>query len=162
MLAAILKAHPSIDTGAIFDLPNVINAKGGTKEFLAKEGLQGRVDAVPGNFFQDSPPVAGKHGAIAMKWILHDWSDQESVDILRGVRKSLQGGRLLIVEFVHPEEGHPFVSFADTHMMVLVGGKERTLDDWRALTQKANLAIAQVHPLKTPERAMVVLECVEN
>lgn len=70
--------------------------------------------------------------------ILHDWDDERARAILRNCRRSLaDGGVLLLVEGILLDGPEPdFGKLFDLHMLVLVGGKERTADEWRALLRE--------------------------
>jgi O-methyltransferase domain len=67
--------------------------------------------------------------------ILHDWDDDQAARILRNCRRSLpDDGRLLIVETVIHDGPDPTLrKLFDLHMLVLLGGKERTEEEWREL-----------------------------
>ena len=74
-----------------------------------------------------------------LKDILHDWDDERSTQILGVCRRGInRGGRLMIVERVAPsrigpEPAHLYSAITDLHMMVQLGGRERTLEDFDAL-----------------------------
>ena len=79
-----------------------------------------------------------------MQFILHDWSDQDCVKILKNCRKAIQGkkGKLIIVEVVLQPEGTG--DFDDAGMVLdllmiahTTGGKERTEVEWRKLLNEA-------------------------
>lgn len=60
--------------------------------------------------------------------ILHDWDDHAALRILREVAAAMPPhGTLLVVEQVIPEDDarHP-EKILDLHMLVLLGGRERT------------------------------------
>ena len=70
--------------------------------FLAKQGVVDRVDLVEGSFFESVPPGAD---AYVLKSVIHDWNDEQSVDILRKVRaaaervtQALATGRIAAVD----------------------------------------------------------------
>jgi hypothetical protein len=67
--------------------------------------------------------------------ILHDWKDQQSVQILRNCRSALRpGGRALIVEMVIGELGRPdFATRAYMNMLSVTNGMERDLKEYDAL-----------------------------
>merc|ERR1711933_613960 len=86
-LAEILKTYPHIK-GINFDLPHVV----------ATATEYDGVSNVGGNMF-DAIPNAD---VIFMKWILHDWSDEACVKILKNCRKAIpeETGRVVLVEIV--------------------------------------------------------------
>jgi SAM-dependent methyltransferase len=140
-LAGILERYPALQ-GVVFDLPEVV--QGATKR-LAERGLSGRCKVTGGSFFERVPDGAD---AYVMKFILHDWDDEQSRRILRNVRKSIRpGGRLLLVETVVPRDNAPhFGKLMDVHMMIMTGGRERTEAEWRALLESTGFRLTRVVP----------------
>lgn len=130
-LAAVLSAHPHL-RGTLFDLPTVVAA---AETVLREAGVRDRCDIVGGDFFVDPLPSADVY---VLAQILHDWNDERARAILRNCRRSLaDGGLLLLVEGILPDGPEPdFGKLFDLHMLVLVGGKERTADEWRALLRE--------------------------
>ena len=141
LLGTILQRYPSV-RGILFDLPPVIAGARGT---LASFGLDGRCQAIGGDFFQAVPEGAD---AYMLKHIIHDWNDEKSVAILRNVRKAMDTtGRLLLVEQVIASGNEPsFGKWLDLEMLVIPGGRERTADEYRALYAGAGFQLAQIHP----------------
>jgi hypothetical protein len=120
-LATILDAHPQV-RGILFDQPDVI----------ANAIDHPRMEKAPGNFFEGSLPTADLY---LMTHILHDWSDQESIAILRNLRKvAPKGAKLVVYEFALPEgpEQHPSKAI-DIVMLTIAGGRERTAKEYAAL-----------------------------
>ena len=87
-----------------------------------------------------------------MKFILHDWTDDESQRILAAVRSAIApGGRLLVVEMLVPEASEPgFVQLMDINMLVMTGGRERTATEYGALFASAGFRLARTIPTGTP------------
>jgi hypothetical protein len=82
--------HPHL-TGGGLDLP----ASGGIfEEYVASHGLDGRLRFYPGDFFADPLPTAD---VLIMGHILHDWSLQEKLALLRKAHDALPDGGALIV-----------------------------------------------------------------
>lgn len=91
LVLALLHAHPQL-TGQVFDLPHVVP---GARAAAREAGLQERFSVVAGDFFV-SVPAADYY---LLKWILHDWSDDNCVRILRNCRAAGGGSaRALIIE----------------------------------------------------------------
>jgi ubiquinone/menaquinone biosynthesis C-methylase UbiE len=142
---AVLEKHPAMK-GTIFDLAYI--------ESKAKQGIQA-AGAAPrcrfeaGDFFQAVPEGADLH---MLKFILHDWTDEECVRILRCCRESLEpGGRILVVEMLVPEEIRPdFVMLMDLNMLVMTGGRERTAKEFEKVLSDAGFDTTRVIPTKSP------------
>jgi len=142
---AILEKYPALK-GRIFDLPYI--------EPQAKLGIQAAGAAArcrfeSGDFFQAVPEGADLH---VLKFILHDWTDEECVRILKCCRESLEpGGRLLVVEMLVPEEIRPdFVMLMDLNMLVMTGGRERTAKEFEKVLSDAGFEMTRVIPTKSP------------
>ncbi|HLK48722.1 MAG TPA: methyltransferase [Bryobacteraceae bacterium] len=145
LLATILKRFANVN-GVLFDLPAVIE---GAKAALASYGLDGRCQAVGGDFFQEVPSGAD---AYILKHIIHDWDDERAAAILRNIREAMDpSGRVLIVEVVIAPGNEPsFGKLLDLEMMVIPGGRERTGDEYRELLAAAGFRLAQIHPTYAP------------
>jgi hypothetical protein len=152
MLHTLLQVHPGLQ-GIVFDRPQVVGSADAAAEKL---GLQERVTAVGGNFF-DSVPEADLY---LLKYILHDWDDAACIRILKNCRRALRtGGRVAVIELLFGEIGEPGLApMMDMVMMVMsYGGRERSLVEYRRLFEAAGLRATNVIPTKTP---MVILEAV--
>jgi hypothetical protein len=92
-----------------------------------------------------------------LEHILHDWNDDEAVVILKRCRESIRpGGWVVVIEILLGEMGEPaFGSLMDLNMMVMLTGRERTLDEYRALIEKAGFHFSKVTPIRSP---MAVIE----
>jgi len=83
--------------------------------------------------------------AYLLKWIIHDWEDEEAVAILKNVRRA--GGILLVVErILGPPNETPEAKLSDLNMFVGPGGQERTLDEFEALLDAAGYDLVGATP----------------
>jgi SAM-dependent methyltransferase len=139
-LAAILRRHPGI-RGVLFDLPAVADR---AREVVAGAGVSDRCRIVGGDFF-DSVPSSGD--AYLLRHVIHDWEDGEAIAILGNCRDAMQpGGRVLVVETVIPSGNEPcFGKWLDL-MMLVVGGRERTREQYGDLFSAAGLRLTRVVP----------------
>ena len=152
MLHALLRVHPNLQ-GIVFDRPQVVRSARAAAE---RVGLQERVTAVGGDFF-DSVPEADLY---LLKYILHDWDDAACIRILKNCRRALRpGGRVAVIELLVGEIGKPGLApLMDMAMLVMsYGGRERSLAEFRQLFEAAGLRSMNVIPTKTP---MTILETV--
>lgn len=138
LLAEILKLHPTV-RGTLFDLPQVIS----NPAYLRRELLPERWTTASGDFFQ-SVPTGGD--AYLLKRILHDWSDDDCVRILRSCRAAMnENTRLLVVDAVIPTGNAPHpAKVMDILMMVFAEGRERTEQEFRELFAQADLQLSQI------------------
>ncbi len=152
LLASILVAEPSVE-GVLFERPTMI---GFAAEYLKSQGLAGRSALVAGDFFQDRLPDGSVH---LLSRVLHDWSDSDCVPILENVRRSMStDGTLYIVErIVGQNESDSVLARAfDLHMLVVTGGRERSLADYERLCTAAGLVVSNSHPLPVQMSALEV------
>jgi SAM-dependent methyltransferase len=151
LLNAMLRANPKLK-GIVFDRQDVIES---ATETAKKLGLQDRLSAVGGDFF-DSVPAAD---LFLLKHILHDWDDEACIRILQSCRRSLRpGGRLTIIEFMLGKVGEPGLApLVDLAMMVLTPGRERGQAEFQSLLEAAELRVTNVYPTQMP---LVVIEAM--
>jgi O-methyltransferase domain/Dimerisation domain len=142
LLAAILMANPRA-TGTLLDLPAATEAAG---RYLGTEGLADRTHVVTGDLFASVPPG---HDAYLLKYILHDFPDEKSLDILRVCRQAMRPrSRLIIIDAVMEPGNEPHPSkWLDLHMMVALGGRERTEEEFQALLSASGFALRSALPL---------------
>ncbi|MEV0219881.1 methyltransferase [Streptomyces sp. NPDC050704] len=152
-LASLLQRHPGA-TGVLFDRPSVVAEAHG---LLREHSVADRVDVVAGDFFTDELPTGCD--TYVLKTVLHDWPDDAAESILRRVRAAVgdSGGRLLILEqVVAPMNTWDPAKFLDIDMMVVMGGRERNLQEWRRLLAATGFRLAN----EPGTGEWTVLECV--
>jgi hypothetical protein len=83
-----------------------------------------------------------------LRHIIHDWTDEQSVQILNNCRKVIpKTGRLLIIEAVVPAGNEPSLAKdLDMVMLVLPGGIERTEEEYKVLLEQAGFQLSSVTP----------------
>ena len=108
------------------------------------------------NFFEEIP--SGTR-AYLMKSIIHDWDDDQVLQILRNCRRAIpSNGVLLVVEMGLSEPNQPSMGkIIDLYMLVLTGGKERTTDEYRSLLDRSGFRLNRVVPTPSP---FVILEAL--
>lgn len=128
-LHMITSGHQHIK-GINFDLPHVIS------DAPPYPG----VEHVSGDMFE-SVPSGGD--AIFMKWILHDWTDEQCARILNNCWKALpKKGKVILVEYLLPMSPEQYsnsqgIFELDMGMMATTGGRERTQEELEALAKEA-------------------------
>lgn len=144
-LAAVLQREAEA-RGVLFDRPEVVEGAGAT---LAGAGVADRVERIGGSFFESAPAGGDTY---LLKSILHDWSDDECVRILRCVREAMApAARVVVVEMLISDGGPPSPApLLDLNMLVMLSGKERTADEFGTLFTKAGLELAGVTATHSP------------
>jgi hypothetical protein len=124
LLRALLELQPQV-WGIVFDLPETDRDEA---------ALGDRISFVAGDFFESVP--AGD--AYVLSRILHDWDDEHAGAILRKIRAAAsEHARLLLLESVLQPGNDPHGSKWLDLLMLVIGGRERAEDDWRALLEGA-------------------------
>ncbi|EEF47074.1 o-methyltransferase, putative [Ricinus communis] len=129
-LKAIISKYPHLK-GINFDLPHVVKCA---------PAIPG-VEHVGGDMFESVP----KGEAIFMKWILHDWSDEHCLRLLKNCYEALpDDGKVIAVDFVLPvvpetsKAANKAKFQADLFLMTgFEGGRERTEHEFLALATAA-------------------------
>jgi hypothetical protein len=97
-----------------------------------------------GDFFIS---VADGADAYVLRHVIHDWEDDDATAILGNCRNAMNPqGRILVVESVVPRGNEPSFGELLDLMMLLVGGRERTEDEYRRLFSRAGLKLNRVVP----------------
>lgn len=139
LLAAVLQRAPGA-RGILAD-PRAgdLDAAG----FLREAGVGDRCSVEESGLFE-KPPAGGD--AYIMKHIVHEWPEEQALEILRGTREVIgDEGRLLLMEFVIPDRPAPHPGWlVDLWLMILMGGRERTRDQYASLLARAGFRLAGV------------------
>jgi hypothetical protein len=155
----VLDANPSMK-GVLFDRSHVIananhlwNEAGGAYN----DGTQERLTMIQGSFFDASAiPEAQDGDVYHLRYILHDWDDEECLAILKNIKAKMgdKDATLLIGESAVPDRhtvGVPATMYhIDMQMMSVFGhAKERTPAQWKELLSKAGFEIVNIHPTRS-------------
>jgi hypothetical protein len=144
-LSAILQATPQA-RGILFDQAHVV---ADAPALLEHYRVADRVRVAGGSFF-DTVTEGGD--AYVLKHIIHDWPDDEAVQILGNVRTAAGPGKhVLLVEFVLPGHDREFVgNWLDLEMLVGAGARERTADQYGELLGRAGFRMTRVVKTVSP------------
>ncbi|MGO8818648.1 MAG: methyltransferase [Terriglobia bacterium] len=137
LLRDVLTATPGI-RGVLFDLPTVVS---GATEILTGD-IAARCQVVGGDFFGSVPEGAD---AYILKGVIHDWPDEDAVKILRNIRRAIRSdGTLLLIEGLVDSAESP-AGFSEL-LMLVIGGRERTAEEFRSLLAAAGFTVTRVIP----------------
>jgi O-methyltransferase domain/Dimerisation domain len=146
LLAEILRRHGHLH-GVLLETSTVA---ADAEAMLGATGIGGRLEVLPGDFFEQIPAGADRY---LLANVLHDWDDARSIEILRNCRRAMaRTGRVLILERLIPEHGSDPVPtlLSDINMLVLTGGRERTTAEYRELLAAAGLKLDRVRAVAFP------------
>ncbi|XVQ15220.1 methyltransferase [Spirillospora sp. CA-255316] len=143
LLLALMREHPEIE-GQMFDLPHVVRDAQAAAE---RAGMSGRFSTVGGDFFEGVPEA----DYYLLKWILHDWNDEQCVKILGNMRLAARpGARVLVIEAVVDALGTPDpAALLDMNMLAVTSGQERDLDEFDVLFEASGWKRTAVAPTRS-------------
>ncbi|KAJ4779113.1 O-methyltransferase [Rhynchospora pubera] len=133
MAEVIAKKFPHVRC-TVLDLPHVV----------CDNPNDGIVKFVSGDMFNYVPPA----NAVLLKWILHDWSNEDCIRILRRCKDAIPsreaGGKVIVLEAVVGLTSamiskEPQLLF-DMLMLMVTEGEERDENDWKYLFTKAGFS----------------------
>jgi orsellinic acid C2-O-methyltransferase len=145
LAAGVLLAHPDL-RGIVCDLPAGL---AGTPAYLDRLGVLDRCAFVEADFFQTVPEGGDVY---LLKQIIHDWDDDHAARILATCRRAMTpGSRIVLIERDFPktltaDPAHLSMAMLDLHMMVALGGQERTLGEYRELLESVGFRFTQLIP----------------
>ncbi|XP_015077628.1 trans-resveratrol di-O-methyltransferase-like [Solanum pennellii] len=128
---AIAGAFPSLKC-IVLDLPHVIADRKGS----------GNLEFVAGSMFDKIPNA----NAILLKWILHNWNDEDCVKLLKKCKESISskenGGKVIIIDMIMEDNCNNKQLVQSQHLMDLImritcASKERTEKEWEKLFLEA-------------------------
>ncbi|XP_067300774.1 acetylserotonin O-methyltransferase isoform X2 [Pseudorasbora parva] len=135
-----VSAYPE-STVTIFDLPKVVRTS--RQHFVTEQDE--RISFCEGDFFKDALPPADLY---ILARILHDWTDQRSVELLVKIYQSCRagGGVLLVEALLHEDESGPLTAqLYSLNMLVQTEGRERKGSDYTRLLSAAGFTRIQIH-----------------
>jgi len=131
LLRELVQRRPEL-RGIVLDLPETVRDEANLGE---------RIEFVAGSFFDSVP----RGNAYVLSAILHDWSDERAAAILRTIRSAApQGARLLVLETVIAPGNEPNGSKWLDLLMLVLGGRERTEEQWRELIEGTGFSVESV------------------
>lgn len=142
LLAYLLSVVPGA-RGVLFDRAEALAE---APAVVAAAGLSDRVEIVAGDFFEQVPD-----GDVhVLSNVLHDWEDDDARRIVANCyRASRAGGRLLVAGLLLPSPPRPSLAHTmDLLMMVVEGGRERTLEELQSLMAAEGYTFARDTPVE--------------
>lgn len=138
LLQALLERRPGL-RGIVFDLPHVAAE---ARERIEAAGLSERCMVVAGSFFDGVPGG----DVYVLSHILHGCDDERAREILGRIRDVIEeDGRLLVHDGVVAPPNEPGMKLMDL-LMLSLGGRERTEEEWRALLAGGRFRLASIRP----------------
>jgi O-methyltransferase len=151
LLAEVLSRRPELH-GVLVELPE---AAARARDRLAEAGVLDRVRIAAGSFF-DHVPAGGD--LYVLRRVLHNWNDEDARRVLARVRAAMHAdARLLVLEELlsaAPDASSasagvwaaPRKRIVDLLMLVLMEGRDRTVEEYTTLLLTSGFAVQSVTP----------------
>jgi hypothetical protein len=137
----------------VFDLPAV---KPLAEEYISKLNLSDRVNVKAGDFFKDALP---KSDVIVMGNILHDWNEDEKLQLFRQAFDALPaGGAFVCIEAIidNDRNKNAFGLMMSLNMLIETkGGFDFTFNDFDAWSHQTGFTSTEWLPLAGPTSAAI-------
>ena len=148
----VSRRHPDLRCQS-FDLPVVEPI---AREYIERDGMSGRVEAISGDFFKDGLPKAD---VITMGMILHDWNLDGKMKLIRAAYDALpEGGAFVAIEHLIDDERreNAFGLLMSLNMLIEFGDAfDFTFADFKGWCQEVGFKRFEVFPLAGPGSAAV-------
>ncbi|GAA3343170.1 methyltransferase [Amorphoplanes nipponensis] len=147
LLRTLLETRPYLH-GVLFDQPGVVD--GAVPELRDGGVLAGRATVVPGDCLEAVPVDADIY---LIKQVLK-WDFDRSVRVLANIRAAARpGARVVVVQNLVDDTPEPrYAAAMDLLLLLNVGGREHSLDEFKTLFTRAGLAFAGVTRTSTSLR----------
>ena len=141
LLAAMLAAAPAAK-GVLLERESLM---AGAEEQLRSAGVLSRCRLEAGSLFETAPDDGDLY---VLRRVIHDFDDDQAVAILTTVREHMPAtATLLLMESVVPPGNEPhFAKSLDLDMLLFVGGRERTEQEYAALLDRAGFRMTRIVP----------------
>jgi len=151
-LIQLLANYPHIK-GFVADLPGAAIS---AEKAIAIADLNDRCKAIPYDFLKEAPPVCDAYFLVN---VLHDWEDEICCRILKSISQSMNAdSRLLVLEYLlEPGPGFSVANLLDIEVLVMGGGRERSIDEYTTLLGSVGLVVSGVIPTN---RGPALMECI--
>jgi hypothetical protein len=146
LLAHLLVTSPH-SHGVLLDHAAVVPA---AEERMAQAGLSQRCEIVAGDFFSEVPAGGDLY---LLRDVLHDWPDDRCVELLQVCRAAMPDTAvLMVIERVSgagpsASSDGQLMAMMDLYMLAVLGGRERTYDEYRNLLRQGGFVPRSMHCL---------------
>ncbi|PWY71715.1 S-adenosyl-L-methionine-dependent methyltransferase [Aspergillus heteromorphus CBS 117.55] len=141
------------------DVPGLIER---AKAAAAATSENSNVQFKAHDFFSPQPVVADVY---LFRWVLHDWSDDNVVRILRQLVPALKtGAKIVVNESLCPENGslpiatERYIRHIDMTMLAVNNSRLRDEEEWHALFQEADPRFGAIKCWTPPQAALAIME----
>eukprot|EP01134_Creolimax_fragrantissima_P005084 CFRG5084T1 len=149
LTCAMVKNFPNWK-GIVFDRPEVVPV---AISYASTMGLSNRVTTHAGDFLKSVPTG----DVYFIGYILHDWSDDDCVTILKNIHNAMPDGAVLVTMEMVIKEGFGYQEskIRDLIMMTMFNGKERTTSEFKKLFTSAGFVLTDVDDVPPTEHSIL-------
>lgn len=154
MAVAACRRYPTL-RAVVLDLPEVVPL---AQELVSATEVADRVEVAAGDFFADPLPQADLY---TLGRILHDWSEDKIMALLRKAFAALPaGGAVLVAEKLIADDraGPDWAQMQDLNMLLVTEGCERTLGEYAELLKRAGFAEVEGRVTDAPVDAVLAVK----
>lgn len=153
LVSAVMQQHSAL-SGVVCDLPAVVQKAEQQWKSQFDESMLQRASFVACDFLRAGklPEAQGVREAYVLRNIVHDWSDDKVLIILKNLRKAIGDNSTAVVLLVETvlqgimADTDPTFNFLlDVGMMIAVDGKERTEQEFSSMLQQTGFHMKRVH-----------------
>lgn len=139
--------------GFVADLPGAAIS---AEKAITQADMNDRCKAIPYDFLKEAPPVCDAYFLVN---VLHDWEDEFCRQILKNISQSMNAdSRLWVLEYLlEPKPGFSVAKLLDIEVLVMGGGRERSIDEYTMLLGSIGLVVSRVIPTS---RGPALMECI--
>jgi ubiquinone/menaquinone biosynthesis C-methylase UbiE len=144
----LVKREPGVKA-TVFDIPPTISSLRKACPFGPSHD---RIDLAEGDFFKSVPEGGDLY---LIRHVLHNWPDSQARMILENCRKAMKPSASLLVVDMLLNQNELAPRSMDVAMLHLLGGRERTAEQFKALFQQAGFELTSVQRTSTPMSLLV-------
>ena len=133
----------------VFELPRVCEI---ASKKISAAGYEDRITVTPGDFLTD-PELPAGHDLVLLSMIMHDWTPEQDLAILRKCYAALPpGGRIVISELLVNDEktGPPAAALMSLNMLVETVGRNYTAAEYEQWLHATGFVDVQTVTFQAP------------
>ncbi|MFI9082290.1 methyltransferase [Streptomyces sioyaensis] len=150
--AEVVDVHPHL-RGGVFELPAVEPL---FDEHMAHLKTSDRIFFHGGDFFRDPVPETD---VVVLGHVLHDWSPEERVTLLKRVYPAVRPGGALVIydQMLDHEQPDLFSILGSLNVALVTGGSEYTVAECREWVTQAGFRVQSTERIRTAGNDLVLV-----
>lgn len=156
----LLKQSEEISTVDIYELPEAIPILKLILDEYSEDSQ--KVNFISGSFLNNNTFLLDGlsqdrlYDLIILSWVLHDWTDETNIEILKKTVFHLnKNGKIIVLESILSDDRVGSATLSDVTMLLHTEGKERTFSEYKNFLEVAGFKEVTLIPGETKRRAIV-------